>query len=179
MLNLDDHPSPIGSLLFLEEDGSLKGVWTEKAQETILASIAIRAKKRETPAISAAKRWLDDYFAGKRPTPDALPLRPDGTLFQKRVWKHLCRIPYGCVVTCKDISDAVSAEVGHPMAPQAVGQAVGRNPVSVIIPCHRVIGIDGSLTGYAGGLDRKVYLLRHEGLTVSEEGIVGDPGKRG
>ena len=104
--------------------------------------------------------------------PDALPLKPAGTPFQRKVWAHLCRIPYGRVTTYKAISDAIASETGRRMAARAVGQAVGRNPVSVIIPCHRVIGTDGSLTGYAGGLPIKTALLKHEGLSVSEKGIV-------
>lgn len=168
----DLYASPVGSLLIVEENGFLTGLWTEKEQGNLLISLANKAKKRETPAVLAAKRWLDRYFAGERPTPDALPLKPAGTPFQRKVWAHLCRIPYGRVTTYKAISDAIASETGRRMAARAVGQAVGRNPVSVIIPCHRVIGTDGSLTGYAGGLPIKTALLKHEGLSVSDKGCV-------
>ncbi|MBQ7544549.1 MAG: methylated-DNA--[Synergistaceae bacterium] len=113
------------------------------------------------PVINDAKRWLDVYFAGDVPdfTP---PLHYEGTDFQRRVWKALLGVPYGRTTTYKAIAD----ELGCRSA-QAVGQAVGRNPISIIIPCHRVIGSDGSLTGYAGGLERKAALLRLEGVKIS------------
>ena len=108
------------------------------------------------------KRWLDLYFSGKEPD-FCPPLDPDGTDFQKTVWSVLRTIPYGDTLTYGEVSKLVAAKLGRSfMSAQAVGGAVGRNPISIIVPCHRVIGADGSLTGYAGGLWRKEKLLRLE-----------------
>ena len=102
-------------------------------------------------------RWLDAYFAGK-PMPVDLPLSPAGTDFQRRVWDILLTIPYGETTTY----GAIAKQLGAPMSAQAVGQAVGKNPLAIIIPCHRVVGANGQLTGYAWGIERKQWLLRHE-----------------
>ena len=110
-----------------------------------------------------AQEWLECYFAGEKPSPEELPLRPEGTDFQQMVWRELLHIPYGQVTTYGSLAKAVAEEMGREtMSAQAVGQAVGHNPISIIIPCHRVVGTDGSLTGYAGGLDRKIRLLELE-----------------
>ena len=118
-----------------------------------------------TPAlpifISTAK-WLDKYFALENPNPGALKMAPKGTEFQKAVWDALLKIPYGGVTTY----GAIAKAIGRPRGPQAVGQAVGHNPISIIIPCHRVIGTGGGLTGYAGGLSVKIKLLEIEGVTL-------------
>ena len=105
-----------------------------------------------------ARVWLDRYFAGQRTVANELPLAPQGSAFRKRVWRVLCEIPYGQTVTYGEIARQLSVN-----SAQAVGGAVGHNPISIIIPCHRVLGADGSLTGYAGGLAAKQWLLRHEG----------------
>ncbi len=117
----------------------------------------------EAPALSAARRWLDLYFSGKRPdfTP---PLHLEGTPFQTEVWELLLRIPYGETTTYGALAGELGRRRGGaPMAAQAVGGAVGRNPVAIIVPCHRVIGGDGRLVGYASGLDLKARLLTLEG----------------
>ena len=118
--------------------------------------------RRETPILAAAKGWLDIYFTGREP--DFLPpLHPAGSLFQQAVWALLLQIPYGQTVTYGQLAARLAAERGLArMSAQAVGGAVGRNRISLIIPCHRVLGADGSLTGYAGGLDRKAKLLACE-----------------
>ncbi len=117
--------------------------------------------------------WLTQYFEGKNPSPQAIPLAPKGTVFQKRVWQKLLHIPYGMVTTYGTITAIIAAENGQEhFSAQAVGSAVGHNPISIIIPCHRVIGKNGSLTGYAGGLDRKDWLLRHEKETCSTTKLV-------
>ena len=114
------------------------------------------------PVFEEARRWLDIYFSGAKPD-FALPLHLTGTPFQLDVWRILCQIPYGETTTYGRIANRISEERGLPgMSAQAVGGAVGRNPVSVIVPCHRVVGVDGSLTGYAGGIDRKIRLLMLE-----------------
>lgn len=109
--------------------------------------------------------WLEGYFAGHPASPDTLPLCPVGTPFQKIVWSLLTQIPWGRTVTYGALAKQVAALLGKPaMSAQAIGQAVGRNPIAIAIPCHRVIGADGSLTGYAGGLHHKRWLLTHEGV---------------
>ena len=114
--------------------------------------------EEETPLLRELRAWLEAYFDGERPDPRAIPVNPTGTAFQRRVWQALSEIPYGQIVTYGQLADRLNS------SPRAVGAAVGRNPVSVLIPCHRVLGADGSLTGYAGGLERKRRLLRLEGL---------------
>ena len=114
----------------------------------------------ELPILQAAWDWLDRYFSGQKPSCAELPLRPAGTQFQQQVWDILMQIPFGQTVTYGDIAKML----GQRMSAQAVGGAVGRNPISVIIPCHRVLGTRGKLTGYAGGVARKQWLLRHEGI---------------
>lgn len=113
------------------------------------------------------KDWLERYFAGKRPSAMELPLAPPGSAFQKEVWKRLCEIPYGSVTTYGALAKEMAAFLGRSsMSAQAVGGAVGHNPISIIIPCHRVVGSDGSLTGYAGGIEKKRRLLLLEGVDV-------------
>lgn len=109
------------------------------------------------PVLDEAERQLNDYFAGRRTAFD-LPLEPEGTPFQKKVWTALTRIPFGRTASYRDI--AVS--IGDPNACRAVGAANGRNPIPIVVPCHRVIGTSGKLTGFAGGLENKSFLLAHE-----------------
>ena len=115
------------------------------------------------PILEQTKNWLDRYFAGQAPSPDELPLRPEGTPFRQLVWKLLLEIPYGETVTYGDLAKKAACRLGKAaMSAQAVGQAVGHNPIAIIIPCHRCIGADGSLTGYAGGIHYKKALLQLE-----------------
>ena len=121
------------------------------------------AELRAHPILAQAEDWLDRYFAGLAPSPAELVLRPEGTAFQKLIWKLLLQIPYGQTVTYGDLAKQAAAILGKPrMSAQAVGQAVGANPISVIIPCHRVMGTGGKLTGYAGGIHYKTALLQLE-----------------
>ena len=144
-------------MVLASDDIALTGVWFE-GQKHFPLHLA-DSEKKETPVIKRTMDWLDCYFQGRQPefTP---PLRPSGTPFQIAVWNILRKIPYGQTVTYKDIARQIMAD-GH-MSAQAVGGAVGRNPISVIIPCHRVVGSDGSLTGYAGGIEKKLQLLTIE-----------------
>ena len=119
------------------------------------------------PVFSSARLWLDRYFAGEMPLPSELPLRPNGGDFRHAVWKILCGIPYGEVTTYGAIAKKIAAKSGRPRSAQGVGGAVAHNPISIIIPCHRVVGANGSLTGYAGGIEAKIRLLEHEGVDVS------------
>jgi methylated-DNA-[protein]-cysteine S-methyltransferase len=115
-----------------------------------------------------ARAWLDAYFAGLRPDIDALPLAPQGSAFRQAVWALLRAIPYGETTTYGDLARALAAQSGQTkVSAQAVGGAVGHNPLSIVVPCHRVLGRDGSLTGYAGGLDNKVKLLTLEGVDAA------------
>ena len=119
---------------------------------------------KEKEPILYAKKWLDAYFSGKHPAIDSNILSPQGTGFQKQVWQMLTHIPYGQTVTYGQIASAICQQnCIQQMSAQAVGQAVGKNPISIIIPCHRVIGSGGKLTGYAGGITLKRMLLQHEG----------------
>lgn len=148
--------SPIGPLTLTSDGESLTGLWMES--QTI--SLQDAAEVHDLPVFRAARDWLDAYFRGESPQ-ITVPLSPAGTDFQRKVWAKLLEIPYGETTTYGAIAKAISPN----MSAQAVGQAVGRNPISIIIPCHRVIGTNGKLTGYAGGLDKKQWLLRHEEVT--------------
>lgn len=154
--------SPVGRL-YLAGDGSvLTGLWLE-GQRHFNALAPSPPEVPCPPAVTAALRWLDLYFSGEDPPVAGLKLAPGGTPFQQMVWKLLCAIPRGCTVTYKALADEAAARMGAAhMAPRAIGGAVGRNPVSIIIPCHRVVGSHGQLTGYAGGLSVKRRLLELE-----------------
>ena len=126
----------------------------------------IKENKNERILIKT-KKWLDEYFNGKKPEISELDLAPIGSEFAKNVWEILCEIPYGKVTTYGEIAKKM-AKIMHKekMSAQAVGGAVGHNSISIIIPCHRVVGANGSLTGYAGGIDKKIYLLKHEQVNM-------------
>ena len=150
--------SPVGELTLASDGERLTGLWIE-GQKYFGAGLKPRGARR-IPELDRAREWLDRYFAGEQPSPMELILAPAGTGFQRAVWEQLCEIPYGEVLTYGDLAKRL-----HTSA-RAVGSAVGRNPISIIIPCHRVVGADGSLTGYAGGVERKRWLLAHEGIKV-------------
>jgi len=146
-------PSPIG-LLHLTSDGqSLTGLYMPAQR----FNVSQWEQADDLPIFDAVKVWLESYFTGK-PGTVGFPLSPAGTAFQRKVWEILLTIPYGQTTTY----GAIAKSLGEKMSAQAVGQAVGKNPVSIIIPCHRVVGAKGQLTGYAGGLENKQWLLRHE-----------------
>ena len=146
------YPSPVGVLTLVGEGEALTGLWMENNLPKELPPMG------HAPVFDRAATWLDRYFQG-RPQKVDFDLKPTGTPFQKKVWQMLMTVPYGQTRTygsiAKDLSDRMSS--------QAVGGAVGRNPISIIIPCHRIIGSNGKLIGYAGGLQAKEWLLRHEG----------------
>lgn len=151
--------SPVGKLLLVSDGAYLTGLYPGK---TPRGDLILR---EDLPVLRAAVHWLEGYFAGETESVPDLPLKPEGTVFQKRVWEILLTIPRGEVRTYGDIARQLAAEMGKEnMSAQAVGQAVGRNPISIIIPCHRCVGAGGRLTGYAWGLPMKQWLLRHEGL---------------
>lgn len=123
-------------------------------------------EKDDLEIFEKTREWLDRYFGGQNPGIDELKLAPAGSSFRKRVWEILCRIPYGKVTTYKDIAREMSGK-GEKTSARAVGNAIAHNPIEIIIPCHRVVGSDGSLTGYAGGIENKKKLLMLEGTDMS------------
>ena len=151
------YSSTLGQILLLSDGESLTGLYMD-TQPGKPGEI-----QKELPVFEATKAWLDAYFRGESPDPSALPLAPKGTAFQEKVWQILLTIPQGQTRSYGDISREMARQLGkEKMSAQAVGQAVGRNPISIIIPCHRVVGTNGTLTGYTGGLDKKTWLLKHE-----------------
>lgn len=167
MLYTMHYDSPIGRLLLMEKEEALTGLWIE-GQKYFLGTLRENMEeKKDSSILNRTKDWLDRYFRGEKPQISELTLEPMGSEFRKMVWKILCEIPYGEVTTYGDISRKIADNRGiDRMSAQAVGQAVGHNPISIIIPCHRVVGTGGSLTGYAGGLQRKVSLLTLEGVSM-------------
>ena len=161
------YESPIGRMLLAADDAGLTGLWFE-GQKYFARCLDRETEEKELPVFAEAKRWLDIYFSGKEPdfTP---PLHFIGTDFQKEVWDILCAIPYGQTITYGAIADQIAKKRGlSRMSAQAVGGAVGHNNLSIIVPCHRVVGSDGSLTGYAGGIERKTFLLNLENARAAE-----------
>ena len=148
------YESPVG-LLRLESDGyNLTGLYYVASSD---------CPDTDSALFTSVKKWLDGYFRGE-PFESDFSIQLNGTSFQLQVWEILRSIPYGKTITYGDIAREMALRTGkQKMSSQAVGQAVSRNPVSIIIPCHRVIGAGGRLTGYAGGLDKKIWLLHHEG----------------
>ena len=155
------YDSPLGTILILAENSFLTGIYLSSQNRSLPPDAA---QNNAAPVITKCILWLDDYFAGKAPDPSFLPIHPSGTAFQQKVWDILKSIPYGQTMTYGQIAGFLDC----PKASQAVGAAVGRNPVSIIIPCHRVVGAGGKLTGYAGGLTAKAWLLRHERSDASK-----------
>lgn len=162
------YSSPVGSLLLASNGESLVGLWIE-GQKYFGGTVAEdMTEKADLPVFAAAKNWLDKYFAGQKPAIFDLPLAPNGGAFRTAVWNIICEIPYGEVTNYGDIAKKMAARMNKEnMSSQAVGGAVGHNPISIIIPCHRVVGASGNLTGYAGGIDKKIKLLEHEGVDMS------------
>lgn len=154
--------SPIGDILIVSDHESIVGVWFYD-QKYFCASIKEEMIEKETAVISQCIAWLDDYFHELQPEISSLPLHPIGNEFRLEVWNILKEIPYGETMTYKEVAKEYAKRTGKPsMSSQAIGGAVGHNPISIIIPCHRVIGVKGNLTGYAGGMDKKIALLHHE-----------------
>ncbi len=157
--------SSMGEILLAADEIGLTGLWFA-GQKHFARGLEGIHEARELPVFEEAKRWLDHYFSGREPD-FSVPLHIRGTSFQTEVWELLRAIPYGTTTTYGEIARKLAARRGlaH-MAAQAVGGAVGRNPLSVIVPCHRVIGAGGRLTGYGGGLDKKIALLALEGVDL-------------
>lgn len=156
MLFLTHYASPLGPILLAADETGLTGLWFE-GQKYFPSFLGVDYQEKETPVLTETARWLDVYFSGKDPG-FLPPLHPQGSPFRQAVWNILLTIPRGQTMTYGEIARRLGVR-----SAQAVGGAVGHNPISILIPCHRVVGSDGSLTGYAGGLDRKTRLLQLEG----------------
>ena len=161
-------PSPLGTLTLASDGDNLTGLWIEN-QKYYGSTLSADAEEKWIPVFEQTTDWLKLYFEGKEPD-FCPPLKPQGSEFRQRVWKILLEIPRGETITYGKIAERVARESGKNASAQAVGGAVAHNPISILIPCHRVMGTDGSLTGYAGGLDKKSFLLQLEraaiGLTI-------------
>lgn len=155
------YQSPIGNILLAADEIGLTGLWFE-GQKYFALYLDKEHEEKELPIFKQTKRWLDVYFSGKEPD-FSVPLHFTGTDFQNEVWEILYSIPYGTTMTYGEIAKQIAAKRGlKRMSAQAVGGAVGHNEISIIVPCHRVVGSNGSLTGYAGGIDKKIWLLTLE-----------------
>ena len=152
---------PLGEIRLRSDGKSLTGLWFVGQVNDAKDNSDIEIKD-DLPIFGQVETWLESYFSGKQ-TPIKIPLQPKGTSFQERVWQILQEIPYGETMTYGEIAQRIAKEKGvATYSAQAVGQAVGKNPISILIPCHRVLGKNGALTGYAGGVHRKEQLLNLE-----------------
>lgn len=166
MQYISHYQSPLGGILLAADDTGLTGLWFE-GQKYFALYLDKEHEEKEIPLFNAAKHWLDIYFSGNEPD-FTLPLHFTGTEFQNEVWEILYSIPYGKTMTYGEIAGQIAARQGiSHMSAQAVGGAVGHNEISIIVPCHRVVGANGSLTGYAGGIEKKIALLELEKVDMS------------
>ena len=156
--------SPIGIFTIAGTNEYITNLWFDDQSQYIKTHFA-QVSEQTIPIFKDAQKWLDCYFSGKEPTL-TLPLLPKGSEFQHEVWSILLKIPYGKVITYGDIAKEIGKKVNKKMSAQAVGGAVGSNPIPVIIPCHRVIGAKGNLTGFASGLKNKIALLKAENIPM-------------
>ena len=163
------YPSPLGQIAIVSDDKTIKGVWfadqkyfgSQYDMQTMTAA--------ETPVIKQVKNWLDAYFAGENPTLNPTILEPEVTPYRKQILNALINVPYGQTTSYKELADKVALNTpGKRGSARAAGSAVGHNPISILIPCHRVVATNGTLTGYAGGIDRKIALLALEGFNQSK-----------
>ena len=180
MIYTNDYKSPLGNILLAGDERGLTGLWFTEGGRYIRAGLQEGAGRRETDYFDQTKEWLDIYFSGR--DPGFFPrIHLTGSEFRNRVGEIMCEIPFGKTVTYGWIADRIAKERGlekmsaqavlEKMSAQAVGGAVGHNPVCIIVPCHRVIGANGSLTGYGGGILRKKALLELEGNDMSHFSI--------
>ena len=167
MQYITHYQSPLGGITISSDGTALTGLWFD-GQKYFASTLGADYTEKDLPVFVEAKRWLDIYFSGREPdsTP---PLSLNGSAFRMAVWQILQSIPYGKTITYGNIARQLAAQQGKArISAQAVGGAVGHNPISIIVPCHRVVGAGGSLTGYAGGIDKKVQLLELEGIDPTE-----------
>jgi methylated-DNA-[protein]-cysteine S-methyltransferase len=163
-------PSPLGTLTAASNGEAITGLWIE-GQKYFALTLDKGAAEQNAPPFEQLHAWLDRYFSGKEP--DFMPpLMPRGSAFQQSVWDLLRKVPYGQTTTYGTLAKQHGERSGGKSSPRAIGGAVGHNPISILIPCHRVVGADGSLTGYAGGVDKKIWLLRLEGIVDRSKGDI-------
>jgi methylated-DNA-[protein]-cysteine S-methyltransferase len=154
------YESPVGNLTLVSNGRQLTGLFVDG--QRYFPDLSMMETKKDLAVFDNATCWLDAYFEGKSPCGETIPLKPEGTAFRMAVWKLLKAIPYGETTTYGELARKLNETAGMKTCARAVGNAVGHNPISIIIPCHRVVGADGGLTGYAGGLDVKQKLLKLE-----------------
>lgn len=169
MIYTTAYSSPLGLLTLASDGDSLLGLWVEEQKYFKSTVKGQMHEKDDLQVFMDTRKWLDRYFAGQLVDASLLSLAPSGSDFRKKVWELLCQIPYGQTCTYGDLAKKMAKIMEKKtMSSQAIGGAVGHNPISIIIPCHRVVGSNGSLTGYASGLDRKIRLLELEGVDLSK-----------
>ncbi len=161
----DTLDSPVGRITVASDGDAVIGLWLE-GQKYFEATLDDAEQRPDLPVLIEVRAWLSRYFEGSDPGP-LPPVDPRGSAFRRNVWRLLAEIPYGQLTTYGDLARRMSEQTGSPASARAVGGAVGHNPISIILPCHRVVGAGGSLTGYAGGLANKITLLGLEGIETS------------
>lgn len=160
--------SPVGKLTIASNEKNVVGLWLDGQKYYMEVLEDKEYQEKETKVIKLAEKWLDKYFNNEKPEIDELPIEFIGSDFRKQIWKILSKIPYGKVITYGDIAKQIAKRKGiRTMSAQAVGGAIAHNPISVIVPCHRVVGANGSLTGYSGGVKVKIKLLEFEGVDIT------------
>lgn len=170
MFYISKYKSPVGEITIASNGEMLTGLWFD-GQKNFADTLPENYEEKDLPVFEQTKKWLDIYFSGK--APDFTPPLDMGGIspFRKRVWEIMLEIPFGQTSTYGKIAKQIAEETGKKVSAQAVGGAVGHNSISLVIPCHRVVGTNGGLTGYAGGIDKKIKLLRLEGVDVSKYSV--------
>lgn len=170
MFFISKYKSPVGEITIASNGEMLTGLWFD-GQKNFADTLPENYEEKDLPVFEQTKKWLDIYFSGK--APDFKPPLDMGGIspFRKRVWEIMLEIPFGQTSTYGKIAKQIAEETGKKVSGQAVGGAVGHNSISLVIPCHRVVGTNGGLTGYAGGIDKKIKLLRLEGVDVSKYSV--------
>lgn len=170
MFFISKYKSPVGEITIASNGEKLTGLWFD-GQKNFADTLPENYDEKDLPVFEQTKKWLDIYFSGK--APDFTPPLDMGVIspFRKRVWEIMLEIPFGQTSTYGNIAKQIAEETGKKVSGQAVGGAVGHNSISLVIPCHRVVGTNGGLTGYAGGIDKKIKLLRLEGVDVSKYSV--------
>lgn len=166
ILHISNYSSPIGELLIAVKNNKLVGLWIQNQKYYLSNYTGEMIMDDDNLMIVKTKQWLDRYFNGEKVSPNELKLAPEGSEFRLAVLRIIVSIPYGEVITYRDIAEKLGKK-----SYQAVGAAVGHNPISIIIPCHRVVGVNGKLTGYAAGIDKKIKLLEIEGVSVTSNSV--------
>lgn len=168
------YKSPLGEITLASDGKSLTGVWFD-GQKYFGYTLSPKTEDKQLPIFEKAKEWLDGYFGGSEPK-FALPIKIDGSAFRMAVWEILQQIPYGQLTTYGEIAAKIAKKRGvAKISAQAVGGAVGHNPVSIVVPCHRVVGTNGSLTGFGGGIHRKIELLKLERVNMDKLFVPKNP----